>query len=155
MAKNVLVTGATGQQGAAVVTSILALPEAADFTVYNVTRNPSSPAAASLASRGNVEIIQGDLDDPAAMFRDAGVSIWGVFSVQPAYMQVQAGMHKSSNLFSIYTVHNASNVTRGRDSPESYQAMTLMLLLRVLSLISYMPADSGDCTHRHWSLIRV
>lgn len=82
MAKNILVTGATGKQGGAVVSALLASPSGADFVIYAVTRNASSSAATSLASKPNVKIIEGNLDSPAALFQSAGVPIWGVFSVQ-------------------------------------------------------------------------
>ena len=82
MAKNILVTGATGKQGGAVVSALLASPSAADFVIYAVTRSPSSAAARSLASKPNVKVIEGNLDSPAALFQSAGVPIWGVFSVQ-------------------------------------------------------------------------
>ncbi len=84
MVRNILVTGATGQQGGAVISALLASPTAADVVIYAVTRSPSSSAAASLASTPSVKVIQGDLDDPACLFHAAGVPIWGVYSVQVA-----------------------------------------------------------------------
>ena len=62
MAKNILVTGATGKQGGAVVSALLASPSAANFVIYAVTRNPTSAAAISLASKPNVKVIEGNLD---------------------------------------------------------------------------------------------
>ena len=82
MTKNLLITGATGKQGGAVISALLASRSAADFVIYAVTRNSSSAAAKSLASIANVKIVQGNLDAPAALFESAGVPIWGVLSVQ-------------------------------------------------------------------------
>ena len=82
MARNILVTGATGKQGGAVLSALLASGATADFDIYAVTRNPSSPAATSLATKAGLKIVQGDLDDPAALFNSVKVPIWGVFSVQ-------------------------------------------------------------------------
>lgn len=82
MAKNILVTGATGKQGGAVISALLASPSSANFVIYAVTRDAASSAAKSLASKSNVEIVEGNLDDPAALFQSAGVPIWGIFSVQ-------------------------------------------------------------------------
>ena len=76
MTKNLLITGATGKQGGAVISSLLASPSAADFVIYAVTRNPLSSAASQLASKPNVKVIKGDLDDPSALFASAGVPIW-------------------------------------------------------------------------------
>ena len=82
MAKNLLITGATGKQGGAVVSALLASRSAADFVIYAVTRNQSSAAAQALATKPNVKIVEGNLDAPAALFKSTGVDIWGVFSVQ-------------------------------------------------------------------------
>lgn len=82
MSRVVLVTGATGKQGSRVVDALLASP--VDFRILALTRNPSSKAAQALAAKSNnaITVLRGDLDDPVAIFTDAAVSIWGVFSVQ-------------------------------------------------------------------------
>ena len=93
MSKVILVTGATGRQGGAVIDSILALE--ADFSIIAVTRNPSSPSAQRLALRSpNVKVIQGDLDDAEGIFEAAKQAssnnpVWGVYSVQVCHrMQI-------------------------------------------------------------------
>ena len=82
MAKHLLITGATGKQGGAVIAALLASRSAADFVIYAVTRDPSSASATTLASKSNVKLVKGNLDAPEALFKSAGVPIWGVFSVQ-------------------------------------------------------------------------
>jgi uncharacterized protein YbjT (DUF2867 family) len=74
--KTVLVTGATGRQGGAVVRHMR--PEG--WKLRALTRNPSSYAAKQLASQG-VELVQGDLDDPASLER-AARGVYGIYSVQ-------------------------------------------------------------------------
>jgi uncharacterized protein YbjT (DUF2867 family) len=70
-----------------VIRSLLSSPQAADFTLLAVTRNPESASAKRLADKG-VKLVQGDLNDTPAIFEsakkllDAKQSIWGVFSVQ-------------------------------------------------------------------------
>jgi FlaA1/EpsC-like NDP-sugar epimerase len=85
MSKVILVTGATGKQGGAVVDSILSSPDAKSFTLLGVTRNAESGSAKKLAERG-VKIVQGDLNDVPAIFESAkkltSEPIFGVFSVQ-------------------------------------------------------------------------
>ncbi len=76
-AKKILVTGATGQQGGAVVRHLLSR---VDFEVRALTRDPYKPAAQALA-RKSVEVVAGDLDDRASVER-ALEGIYGVFSVQ-------------------------------------------------------------------------
>ena len=61
---SVLVTGATGNQGGAVIDHLLASD--ADFEVLGLTRDASSDAAEALAERG-VEMVEGDLDDPDSL----------------------------------------------------------------------------------------
>jgi uncharacterized protein YbjT (DUF2867 family) len=74
--KKIFVTGATGNQGGAVVRSLLKN----GFTVKALTRNPSSPAAQKLKEL-NAEIIRGDLNDTAS-YLDQIRDIHGIFSVQ-------------------------------------------------------------------------
>lgn len=81
----VLITGATGKQGGAVVDALLESPEAQEFTILAVTRNPDSPSAQKLKNR-DVKIVTGDLNDVPSIFKNAKTvvdqPIWGVFSVQ-------------------------------------------------------------------------
>ena len=73
--KTVLVIGATGRQGGAVATRLLA----DGWRVRALTRSASSPKAAALAAAG-AEVVTGDLDDYASLER-AATAAWGVFSV--------------------------------------------------------------------------
>ena len=57
----VLVTGATGNQGGAVIDHLLASDT--DFEVLGLTRDASGETADALAERG-VEMVEGDLDEP-------------------------------------------------------------------------------------------
>ncbi len=74
--KTVLVTGATGRQGGAVVRHML--PKG--WKLRALTRNSSSHAAQELARQG-VEVVQGDLEDVASLER-ASRSVYGIYSVQ-------------------------------------------------------------------------
>ena len=73
----VLVTGGTGNQGGATVTQLL---EAGKTRVRVLTRDPDSPKARQLASRG-VELARGDLADPASL-QTALDGVSAAFSVQ-------------------------------------------------------------------------
>ena len=74
--KTVLVTGATGRQGGAVIRHLL--PRG--WKLRALTRNPDLPAAQDLANQG-VEVVQGDLEDPASLAR-ASRGVYGIYSVQ-------------------------------------------------------------------------
>ena len=74
--KTVLVTGATGRQGGAVVRHML--PKG--WKLRALTRHRDSYAAKNLADQG-IELMQGDLEDPTALER-AARGVYGIFSVQ-------------------------------------------------------------------------
>lgn len=74
--KRILVTGATGAQGGALVPLLLAR----GFAVRALTRDPGKPAGRALVALG-AEVVPGDLDDEASLQR-ACAGVYGVFSVQ-------------------------------------------------------------------------
>jgi len=74
--RSVLVSGATGRQGGAVVRHLLAM----GWKPRALSRNPDGAAAQELVRLG-VEVVQGDLEDPASLER-AVRGVHGVFSVQ-------------------------------------------------------------------------
>jgi uncharacterized protein YbjT (DUF2867 family) len=74
--KTVLVAGATGRQGGAVIRHML--PKG--WKLRALTRNSSSYAAQELARQG-VEVVQGDLEDMASLDR-AARGVYGIYSVQ-------------------------------------------------------------------------
>jgi uncharacterized protein YbjT (DUF2867 family) len=74
--RTVLVTGATGRQGGAVIRHLL--PKG--WKLRALTRNSSSHAAQGLARQG-VEVVQGDFDDPSSLDR-AARGVYGIYSVQ-------------------------------------------------------------------------
>ncbi|MCJ1411777.1 hypothetical protein MMC19_005869 [Ptychographa xylographoides] len=79
--KTILITGATGKQGGAVIEALLAAKYSEPIHLVAVTRSSSSAGARALASKSNVTILEGDLDNSNAIFRQLG-PVWGVFSVQ-------------------------------------------------------------------------
>ena len=74
--KTILVFGATGNQGGAVVRQLLR----STFALRAVTRNPEGQAAQALTAQG-IQVIKGDLDDDASL-KAAFEGAWGVFAVQ-------------------------------------------------------------------------
>ena len=74
--KTVLVTGATGRQGGAVIRHM----RPKGWKLRALTRNPNSYAAKELAKQ-EVELVQGDLDDPGSLER-AARGVYGIYSVQ-------------------------------------------------------------------------
>jgi uncharacterized protein YbjT (DUF2867 family) len=83
--QNILVVGATGQQGGAVVRALLALPASATrFHILALTRDAQSERARRLVSshKGVITLVQGDNTNPKPIFasRPKG-SIAGLFVV--------------------------------------------------------------------------
>ncbi|KAJ8099483.1 hypothetical protein POJ06DRAFT_257065 [Lipomyces tetrasporus] len=86
--RTVLITGATGKQGGATISALIALPDLPFQKVLALTRNPDSSATQALVAKSpnKISIIRGDLDNSDAIFDSAGGrgAVWGVFSVQQA-----------------------------------------------------------------------
>jgi uncharacterized protein YbjT (DUF2867 family) len=76
--RKILVTGATGKQGGAVIRALEASGNA--FHVVALTRNANSASAKALAAKPNVTVVTGELSKPKAIF-EANKPIYGVFSV--------------------------------------------------------------------------
>lgn len=76
MSKTILVTGATGAQGGALIPLLLEQ----GFYVRALTRNPAKPAGQAVAALG-VEVVAGNLDDEASL-ESACVGMDGVFALQ-------------------------------------------------------------------------
>jgi uncharacterized protein YbjT (DUF2867 family) len=74
--KLILVTGATGKQGGAVLRHLLQK----GFAVRALTRDPDKPAARALVGHGT-EVVRGDLNDAGSLTR-AIDGVDGVYSVQ-------------------------------------------------------------------------
>ena len=80
--RRLLITGATGKQGGAVISALLSRPPREPFHLIALTRNAKSKRAQALARNPNVSILEGDLNDCKAIFRQSASPFHGVFSVQ-------------------------------------------------------------------------
>ena len=74
--QTILVTGATGKQGGALIRALAG----SMFKLRGMTRKPESDPAKALANQG-VDIVSGDLNDEASLER-ALQGAWGTFAVQ-------------------------------------------------------------------------
>nr|POE65058.1 hypothetical protein CFP56_34726 [Quercus suber] len=77
--QNLIVTGATGKQGGALIAALLAMPSQ-PFEIYAVTRNKASGSAQTLAKNPRVHLVEGEFDHPAAILAQVPKP-WGLFSV--------------------------------------------------------------------------
>ncbi|PYI31358.1 nucleoside-diphosphate-sugar epimerase family protein [Aspergillus indologenus CBS 114.80] len=83
----ILVTGATGKQGSALIRNLVA--RNAPYEILAVTRNSNSGFAQELLQLSSkIKVVEGNLDNPAGIFDNAHKAtqspIWGVYSVQIA-----------------------------------------------------------------------
>jgi len=87
MAENkvILVTGATGKQGGALISELAGT----GWTLRAMTRHPEGEAAQKLRGMGS-DIVAGDLDD-ATSLKKALAGAWGVFGVQNTW---EAGVER-------------------------------------------------------------
>jgi uncharacterized protein YbjT (DUF2867 family) len=83
--RTILITGATGKQGGAVIRALMGK----GFRLRAMTRKTDSAAALALAAAG-VELVRGDLDD-AASLKAALTGAWGTLAVQNTW---EAGVEK-------------------------------------------------------------
>jgi len=79
--RNLIVTGATGKQGGALIDALVTHHPTHDFRIFAVTRKVSSPSAQALSSKPNVTLFKGDLDDCPSLFKQVA-NPWGMFSMQ-------------------------------------------------------------------------
>jgi uncharacterized protein YbjT (DUF2867 family) len=90
--KTILVTGATGHQGGAVLRHL----RDGGFPCRALTRDPDKPAARALIGHG-VEVVRGDMDDPASLTR-ALDGVYGVYGVQSHEEGIEAEVRQGFNL---------------------------------------------------------
>jgi uncharacterized protein YbjT (DUF2867 family) len=83
--KTILITGATGRQGGAVLRHL----QGKGFKLRATTRKPDSDKAMALAEQG-VEVVKGDMDDEVSL-KATLKGVWGVFGVQNTW---EAGVKK-------------------------------------------------------------
>lgn len=81
----VLITGATGKQGGAVIDALLKAN--APYEILALTRDAQSPSSTKLARKSpNIKLISGNLDVVDDVFKKikeaTKAPVWGVFSVQ-------------------------------------------------------------------------
>jgi uncharacterized protein YbjT (DUF2867 family) len=93
--KTIFVTGATGNQGGAVVNSLINN----GFKVKALTRNSSSPHARDL-KKLDAEIIQGDLNDPGT-FRNHIKGVDGIFAVLTYENGIEREIEQGMNLVNL------------------------------------------------------
>lgn len=141
MSKIIAVIGATGNQGGSVANTFLEDPE---WRVRAITRNPASPKAQALASRG-AEVVAADMDDKASLAR-AFAGVHAVYLVSDPISILSAGPDKAAvkpaegqNLFDWATACEVAQLKNAVDAA----AGTASLERLVLSVLPDVKGLSG------------
>ena len=79
-ARRIVVTGATGKQGGALI-SALSCKTSQPFEIKALTRNKASESAQKLARKDNVSVVEGDFNNVDAIFKQIEKPLWGIFIV--------------------------------------------------------------------------
>jgi uncharacterized protein YbjT (DUF2867 family) len=83
--RTILVTGATGRQGGAVIRALMGK----GFHLRAMTRKPDGDSARALAAQG-VDVMRGDYDEPASL-KGPLAGVWGALSIQNTW---EAGVQR-------------------------------------------------------------
>ncbi|KAI4138817.1 MAG: hypothetical protein L6R39_006587 [Caloplaca ligustica] len=79
-ARCILVTGATGKQGGALISALTSNPSQ-PFTINALTRSKTGQSAQRLGRTKNVKIVEGDFNNVPAIFQQIEQPLWGIFIV--------------------------------------------------------------------------
>ena len=83
--KAIIVTGATGKQGSALIGNLIS--KEALYEILAITRDSTSESAQRLAKLSpKIRLVEANLDSPVDVFENARTAsdspLWGLFSVQ-------------------------------------------------------------------------
>ena len=98
MTKAILIFGATGKQGGAVLRALLAHPSFSltSYTIMAATRNVDSPNSQRLSALSPaIKLVKGDINDAAGTFKALSTKPWGV------YTMTMPGKHETKQGISI------------------------------------------------------
>ncbi|OJJ97434.1 hypothetical protein ASPACDRAFT_1872702 [Aspergillus aculeatus ATCC 16872] len=136
----ILVTGATGKQGSALIKNLVA--KNAPYEILAVTRNSNSGIAHQLLQHSSkIKLVEGNLDNPAGIFDNAHKAtkspIWGVYSVQVR--------SHTSHLVVTAVVLTIPQVAIGNGSQEEPQGKALVdeALKQNVKFFVYSSVDRG------------
>ncbi|RMJ03764.1 hypothetical protein BHE90_016106 [Fusarium euwallaceae] len=168
MSRALLITGATGKQGGAVIDSLVA-KQPSNFLLLAVTRNANSTSAKRLAAKSSsIKLVEGDLNALPSLFNSAktlagGVPLWGVYSVQAAVstdksmtldIEVQQGKNLVDESIKAGVKHFVySSVERGGDE-RSWVNPTPVPHFRTKHEVELHLRDAARGTHMGWTILR-
>ncbi|KAJ5711355.1 hypothetical protein N7488_005511 [Penicillium malachiteum] len=156
----VLITGATGTQGSSIIRNLVA--KQSPLEILAVTRNAGSSSAQKLKElSSNIKLVEGNLNDPAAIFQNAREvtksAIWGVYSVQVAIGNSSSEEKQGKALIDESLKQNVqyfvySSVDRGGDA--SYDTPTNIPHFINKYNIEHHLVEKSKNTNMKWFILR-
>ncbi|KAJ5738820.1 hypothetical protein N7493_001975 [Penicillium malachiteum] len=156
----VLITGATGTQGSSIIRNLVA--KKSPLEILAVTRNAGSSSAQKLKElSSNIKLVEGNLDDPAALFQNARKvtksGIWGVYSVLVAIGNSSSEEKQGKALIDESLKQNVhyfvySSVDRGGDA--SYDTPTNIPHFINKHNIEHHLVEKSKNTDMKWFILR-
>ncbi|KAK3393444.1 NmrA-like family protein [Podospora didyma] len=164
MSRALIICGATGKQGGAVIKQLLSETHPNDFEILAVTRDANSASAQRLLAKAptKIKLLQGDLADPASLFKSAAAltttPIWGVFSVQVAIgsgSELHQGKALVDAALAAGTVHMFvyTSVDRHGEA-DSFANPTSIPHFGSKHAIEHHLVDSSKGTEMDWAILR-
>lgn len=173
----ILVTGATGKQGGAIIAALLALPKP-PITIHVLTRFPKSPSAVALASKSStITLVEGSFDTLSSALSNVDAAFFMSENVTGgASNEVAQGRAISSALASVrdsgekvpHVVYSSvDGAERGTGIPHFESKWEIEKLLRrvvgaegmtVLRPVAFMnnfPKRSGEALSPLWGAFDV
>ena len=159
--RNILVTGATGNQGTAVINALLAT-NANVGSIFCVTRSPGSESAQRLVQRSPaIKLVKGDFADCDTLFRQCEAQVDAVFSVQinqfGSPQQHQEEVVQAKNFIDTACTHDVCHFVQAsgdRGGPErsEWDATGVPHLATKFQIEKYLKEKAGD--RMAWTILR-
>jgi uncharacterized protein YbjT (DUF2867 family) len=150
--RKILITGATGKQGGAVLEALIA--SKAPYQILALTRDASK--AQYLVSKPNVTVVQGDITNPASIF-EANKPIYGVFCVtvpgKDGAEEAQAKPLINESIKNGVEHFVFNSVERGGDKSES-QPTNVEHFASKHRIEEYLKEKSGNGSKMSYTILR-
>lgn len=160
--RNVLITGATGNQGTAVINALLANPATTNVNIFAMTRNPGSEASQRLTTKSpTIKLVKGHFSDCEALFQQCNTQIDAVYSVQVnqygSPQQHQEEVHQAKNLIDASVAHRVRHFVqasgdRGGAERSEWDATGVPNFATKFQVEKYLKEKAGD--EMTWTILR-
>ena len=147
--RRLVVTGATGKQGGALINALLA-QSTPQFEIYALTRDKNSAKAQSLSRQPNVRVIQGDFDHPADTSKSKEIPGLDIVPkvCRAQTDRIELSLHPRLKL-GYYSQHAVEKLQELGSSEPDLTALALLLKETGSTLIAYSPLCQGLLTGAH------